>query len=355
MFDWRKVLLNPDDSLDTAIKVLHEGGCRIALVSDEHGRLLGTITDGDIRRTLINQSTMASLASMIMNSNPITVDNKVGNKEILALMSSQGFLHMPIIDKDGILCGLETLQNLIEKPKYDNPVFLMAGGFGTRLHPLTKNTPKPLLKVGVKPILETIIEQFINYGFHNFYISTHFKSEQIRDYFKTGDMYGVKIKYVHEDTPLGTAGSLGLLPDNLPDLPIIVMNGDLLTKVDFKNLLDFHYENNTEATMCVREYDFQVPYGVIETDNYEIKKIEEKPVHSFFVNAGIYVLNKNLVNKVDGKSYLDMTDFLNKELDNGGVSAFPIHEYWLDIGQMDEYEKANREVATVFPPPQNEK
>ena len=348
MPDWRELLLSPNDSLDRAIKVLHEGGRRIALVSGENDRLLGTITDGDIRRALISQSTVKSPVSLIMNCNPVTVDDKVENKEILSLMSSQGFLHMPIVNKDGILCGLETLEHLIKSPKHDNPVFLMAGGFGTRLRPLTESTPKPLLKVGLKPILEMIIEQFISYGFHNFYISTHFKSEQIRDYFKTGEAYGVSIEYVHEDNPLGTAGSLGLLPDNLTDLPLIVMNGDLLTKVDFKNLLNFHHESNTEATMCVREYDFQVPYGVIEIDNYKIKKIEEKPIHKFFVNAGIYVLSKNLVDKIDGKSYLDMTDFLNQELNNGGVSTFPIHEYWLDIGRMEEYEKANREVKDIF-------
>jgi|LWDU01.1.fsa_nt_gi dTDP-glucose pyrophosphorylase len=348
MNDWRKVLLAPEDSLEHTIKVLHNGGCRIALVADKFGVLLGTVTDGDIRRALIKHLTMEAPISLIMNSNPVVVDNKVKNKEILSLMSDQDLLHMPIIDKDGILCGLETLQHLIESPIYDNPIFLMAGGFGTRLHPLTKDTPKPLLKVGNKPILEMIIEQFINYGFHNFYISTHFKSEQIRDYFKDGKLHNVSVKYVHEDVPLGTAGSLGLLPDNLPSLPIIVMNGDLLTKVDFKNLLNFHCEHNSEATMCVREYDFQVPYGVVEIDDYNIKDIKEKPVHKFFVNAGIYVLNRSLINKVDGKSYLDMTDFLEKELNNGGVNAFPIHEYWLDIGQMEEYEKANREFSTVF-------
>ena len=348
MDDWRKVLLTPKDSLERTIKVLHEGGCRIALVADKFGMLLGTVTDGDIRRALINKLTMESPVSLIMNGNPITVDDKINNKEILSLMSDQSLLHMPIIDKDGILCGLETLQHLIESPICDNPIFLMAGGFGTRLHPLTKDTPKPLLKVGNKPILEMIIEQFINYGFHNFYISTHFKSEQIRDYFKDGELHNISIKYVHEDSPLGTAGSLGLLPDDLPDLPIIVMNGDLLTKVDFKNLFNFHCEHNSEATMCVREYDFQVPYGVVEIDDYNIKRITEKPVHKFFVNAGIYVLNRSLINKVDGKSYLDMTDFLEKELNNGGVKAFPIYEYWLDIGQVEEYEKANREFSTVF-------
>ena len=348
VFDWKKVLLKPDDTMEYAIKVLHEGGCRIALVSDEHYRLLGTITDGDIRRAIMKQSTMKSPASLIMNSNPLTVNDKVKNEDTLSLMTDKGLLHMPILNKDGILCGLETLQHLIEKPIYDNPVFLMAGGFGTRLHPLTKEMPKPLLKIGSKPILEMIIEQFISYGFHNFYISTHFKSEQIRNYFKNGEIHNINIQYLHEDKPLGTAGSLGLLPDNLPDLPIIVMNGDLLTKVDFINLLDFHYDHDSEATMCVREYAFQVPYGVVQIDNYNIKEIKEKPVHKFFVNAGIYVLNKTLINKLDGKSYLDMTDLLDKELINEKVNAFPIHEYWLDIGKIEEYERANREVFTEF-------
>ena len=348
MFDWKKVLLKPDDTMEYAIKVLHEGGCRIALVSDENYRLLGTITDGDIRRAIMKKSTMKSPVSLIMNSNPLTINDKVKNEDILSLMTDKGLLHMPILNKDGTLCRLETLQHLIEKKIYDNPVFLMAGGFGTRLHPLTKETPKPLLKIGSKPILEMIIEQFISYGFHNFYISTHFKSEQIRNYFKNGEIHNITIQYLHEDKPLGTAGSLGLLPDNLPDLPIIVMNGDLLTKVDFINLLDFHYDHDSEATMCVREYAFQVPYGVVQIDNYNIKEIKEKPVHKFFVNAGIYVLNKTLINKLDGKSYLDMTDLLDKELINEKVNAFPIHEYWLDIGKIEEYERANREVFTEF-------
>jgi len=348
VFDWKKVLLKPDDTMEYAIQVLHEGGCRIALVSDENYRLLGTITDGDIRRAIMKKSTMKSPVSLIMNSNPLTINNKVKNEDILSLMTDKGLLHMPILNKDGTLCRLETLQHLIEKKIYDNPVFLMAGGFGTRLHPLTKETPKPLLKIGSKPILEMIIEQFISYGFHNFYISTHFKSEQIRNYFKNGEIHNITIQYLHEDKPLGTAGSLGLLPDNLPDLPIIVMNGDLLTKVDFINLLDFHYDHDSEATMCVREYAFQVPYGVVQIDNYNIKEIKEKPVHKFFVNAGIYVLNKTLINKLDGKSYLDMTDLLDKELINEKVNAFPIHEYWLDIGKIEEYERANREVFTEF-------
>jgi dTDP-glucose pyrophosphorylase len=348
MFDWEKILIKPNDSLKHAIKVLQEGGCRITLVVDGHKKLLGTVTDGDIRRALINKLTMGSEIRLVMNTRPIKASKSFSRKELLSLMSSKGLMHMPIVDKDGTLSGLETLQNLIENPSYDNPVFLMAGGFGMRLHPLTEHMPKPLLRVGNRPILETIIHQFIKHGFHDFYISTHFKSELIKDYFQNGDQHGVSIRYIHENTPLGTAGSLGLLPDDLPDLPIIMMNGDLLTKVDFKHLLDFHNSNHADATMCVREYDFQVPYGEVSIDGCSIREIKEKPVHKFFVNAGIYVLNKNLINKVDGETHLDMTDFLTKELGGNGVNAFPIYEYWLDIGRMEEFEKANIDYFELF-------
>jgi dTDP-glucose pyrophosphorylase len=348
MSAWEKILIKPNDSLEFAIKVLHEGGCKITLVVDECNKLLGTVTDGDIRRALINKLTMDSEIRLIMNDQPTKGNKSLSRQDLLSIMSSRDLMHMPIVDNDGAVCGLETLQHLIEKPSYNNPIFLMAGGFGTRLYPLTKHMPKPLLNVGNRPILETIIKQFIEHGFHDFYISTHFKSELIRDYFKDGGLYGVNIHYINEDTPIGTAGSLGLLPDNLPDLPIIIMNGDLLTKVDFNHLLDFHNNNNANATMCVREYDFQVPYGVVEIDGCSIIEIKEKPVHKFFVNAGIYVLNKNLIEKIDGKSYLDMTDFLEKTIKDGVVNAFPIYEYWLDIGLIEEYEKANQDVHTIF-------
>lgn len=348
MISWKEILIKPNDSLEYAIKVLHEGGVRITLVADKNNKLLGTVTDGDIRRALINKFTMRSEIKLVMNSEPIKATKDFSKKELLQLMTSKGLIHMPIVDENGVICGLETIEHLIESPLYNNPVFIMAGGFGKRLHPLTENIPKPLLRVGNRPIIETIIEQFIDHGFHDFFISIHYKSEQIREYFKDGSQYGVNIHYVHEDKPLGTAGSLGLLPDGLPDLPIIVMNGDLLTNVDFKDLLDFHNNSNTEATMCVREYDIQVPFGVVDIDGGRIAKIREKPIHKFFVNAGIYVLNKNLVDKVDGKCYLDMPDFLENELKSKGINAFPIHEYWLDIGRIEEYTKANQDATTIF-------
>ena len=268
---------------------------------------------------------------------------------ILSKMKELDILQIPIIDDDGEIVGLETLQHLIEKKKYDNPVFLMAGGFGKRLQPLTNNIPKPLLTIGRKPILENILEQFIAAGFHCFYISTHFKSEMVQEYFGNGSDWNVTIEYVHEEIPLGTAGSLGLLPDNLPDLPILMMNGDLLTKIDFSKLLNFHLQSDGSATVCVREYDFQVPYGVIKAKDDRIISIEEKPVHRFFINAGVYVLDPKILHNIDGVSYLDMPKLLEDEIENSGqVNMFPVYEYWLDIGQKDQFKQAQQDLAEFF-------
>ena len=345
---WSEILLKPTDTLESAIKILQNSGARIALVVDDNGKLLGTITDGDVRRALIMHVTMESSVTIVMNSNPRTVLRSEKRDDIIAKMKKLNFIHIPIVDKQGILKGLETLHNFFEQKVYDNTVFLMAGGFGTRLHPLTKKIPKPLLKVGDQPILETILGQLLDAGFHNFVISTHYKSEMIRNHFGDGSKWGVKLQYVHENFPLGTAGALGLLPKDMTNLPVLIMNGDLLTKVDFENLMAFHNEQGGTATMCVRKYDFQVPYGVIETENQRIVRIVEKPVHKFFVNAGIYVLNSSLVKKIDGRRFLDMPQLLEDQIvKNKQVNMFPIHEYWLDIGQINEYDRANIDFSSV--------
>lgn len=344
MQNWTKTIVNLESSIKNVIEILEYSGVRIALVVSDDSILEGTITDGDVRRALINGISLESSASKIMNINPIFADTSISKEKLLLQMKQQDILHMPIVNNNGELCGLETLQHLIKNPSYDNPIFLMAGGLGTRLQPLTLNKPKPLLNVGSKPILEIIIEQFISAGFHNFFISTNFKSEMIKEYFGDGSFWNVNIQYVSEDEPLGTAGALGLLPDNLPNLPIIIMNGDILTKVDFQLLLRFHNEHEGIATMCVREYGHQVPYGVVEIEENQIKKIIEKPLHKFFVNAGIYVLDLDLIKKINGKLRIDMPDFLLKQIDKSSINAFPIHEYWLDIGHMNEYQQANQDI-----------
>ena len=344
MKDWSEILLNPEDSIQKTIKVIHSGGHRAALVVNNDKKLLGIVTDGDIRRALIKHVGMECAVKEVMNSAPSTVLRTDQSDFIKSKMIGKSLLHMPIVDKQGTLVGLVTLPDLLINKKYDNPVFLMAGGFGERLKPLTDSIPKPLLKVGTKPILENILNQFIDAGFHNFYISTHYKAEMVQDYFGDGSNWGVDINYIHEDVPLGTAGSLGLLPKDLPDTPILIMNGDLLTKINFEELLDFHIKERGDATMCV-----QVPYGVIKATGHCIDSIEEKPVHKFFINAGIYVLNTDMLQGIDGANYLDMTQLLEKKIKNKNrVNIFPVHEYWIDIGQIKQFDQAQKDSSKLF-------
>jgi dTDP-glucose pyrophosphorylase len=343
--DWSKTLVESTAALEVAVNSISDSSMRIALVVDQEKKLCGTITDGDVRRALLRNMNMKSMVTEIMNPNPIVASSTEDRDVLLAMMRSRDLLHVPIVDNMGRVVGIETLQHLVKNVKHDNPIFLMAGGFGTRLRPLTNDVPKPLLKVGNRPILETILIQFVDAGFHNFFISTHYKAEMIREHFGDGSTWGVKIQYVHEIEPLGTAGALGLLPIKSPGLPILMMNGDLLTKVNFEHLLDFHNEQGGLATMCVREYDVQVPYGVVTIDKQYINTIKEKPIHKFFVNAGIYVIELDLLDELNGSSYLDLPNLFEENLEKGvQINAFPIHEYWLDIGRIEEYERANQEI-----------
>ena len=327
--------------MQEAIQVLNNESLRIVLVVNDDEKFVGTITDGDIRRGLLRYLTMDTELSEFMHSQATVASVNNSRDQMLLKMKERNLQQLPIVDESNKVVGLETLHHLLEKQRFDNPVFLMAGGFGKRLRPLTEHTPKPMLNVGSKPILETIVEQFIDAGFHNFYISTHYKAEIVQEYFGDGSAWGISINYVQEEEPLGTAGSLGLLPKDIIGLPIIMMNGDLLTKVDFTELMAFHADNDGEATMCVREYDFQVPYGVIQSDGHCITSIIEKPTHQFFVNAGIYVLNPTIYKTVDGKTCIDMPHLLTNKINNNvKVNMYPLHEYWLDIGKIEQYEQA---------------
>lgn len=343
--DWRDVLLTPTHPMSTAISVLDQVALRIVMVVDDKGRLLGTVTDGDIRRGLIKHQEMSTPLGEVMHTDPTVASASDDRESILAMMKAKDLMQIPIVDENHIVVGLETIQHLMELPRHDNPVFLMAGGFGKRLRPLTEHTPKPLLHVGGKPILQTILEQFIAAGFHDFYVSTHYRAEQVREHFGDGGSWGVSIRYTHEPQPLGTAGALGLLPDTLPHLPLVMMNGDLYTQVNFQELLRFHDESGGIATMCVRKYDFQVPYGVVVAREHRIEKIIEKPVQDFFVNAGIYIIDPKLCREVSGNTFLDMPDLLQEQLKKGHqVNMFPVHESWLDIGRIEDYERAQKMV-----------
>lgn len=346
-YDWKNILIKPDQPIRDALQLIDSESLRIALVVDDELRLLGVVTDGDVRRGLLNNLTLASPVSIVMNRNPLTAEKGTARKDLIKFMERAKLLAIPLMDGDKV-SGLETLQRVGHDSKYQNPVFLMAGGFGTRLRPLTDNCPKPLLKVGDKPVLEILLNSFIKAGFENFYISTHYLPDMIREYFGDGSKWNVKISYVHEETPLGTGGALGLLPADTPDLPLIMINGDILTNVDFERVLEFHNKHQAAATMCVRDYEYQVPFGVINGEGNKIISMVEKPVQRFFVNAGIYVISPAIRNSVHQNCNIDMPTLLERFISGyADVLMFPIHEYWLDIGRMEDYYKAQRDIREL--------
>ncbi|GAB7027931.1 nucleotidyltransferase family protein [Geotalea toluenoxydans] len=345
---WKDVLISSVTTIMKAIEIIDAGSLQIALVVDDSNRLIGTVSDGDVRRAILKGIDLGGPVSSIMSTTPTVASCHESREAILAKMKNKQLRQIPLVDQNGCVVGLDAWDELISIQERDNIVVLMAGGLGSRLGELTKDCPKPLLRVGNKPVLETVLENCKEYAFKRFYISVNYKADMVKEYFGDGSRWGVEIKYIEEKKRLGTAGALGLLPEALT-LPALVMNADVLTKVNLKHLMEFHAEHKSIATMCVREYEFQVPFGVVQLDSHRLKNILEKPVHQFFVNAGIYVLNPEAVSIVPNDDYYDMPSLFDELLRRGmETAAFPIHEYWLDIGRKDDLERANGEYAGVF-------
>ncbi|WP_203245957.1 nucleotidyltransferase family protein [Sporosarcina beigongshangi] len=348
MKSWKDVVIQPETTILQAMKIIDASTMQFAAVVDDTMHLLGTVTDGDIRRGILKGLPLESAICEVMNTSPFSEQDGKNLVHYKKRMRERKLKQLPIISGDNVLQRIlfsDELELAIQKK---NTVVLMVGGLGTRLRPLTETVPKPMLIVGNKPIVETIIESFKNYGFTNFVLSVNYKKEMIMDYFQDGTHLGVTIEYIEETKRLGTAGALSLLSEK-PTEPFFVMNGDLLTKINFEQLLNFHNETNSTATMCVREYEYQIPYGVIETEDHRLLSIVEKPVHKSFVNAGIYVLNPAVLDYVPNGEFYDMTELYKILInENDKVSAFPLREYWLDIGRLDDYEKANGEYKETF-------
>ncbi len=348
MSDWTKTFVAPEASIRETIAIIDAGSLQIALVVNATRQLLGTVTDGDIRRGILRGHGLDAPVAGIMNTTPTVARLNESREDILVLMKQKQIHQIPLLDEQNVVVGIESIDAMLQSGPRNNPVVIMAGGLGSRLHPLTDDCPKPLLRIGNKPILETILENFTAYGFEQFYFSVNYRADMVQEYFGNGERWGVRIEYLHEDRRLGTAGALSLLPAGIRE-PILVMNGDLLTKVNFEHLLNFHARAKGAATMCVREFQHTVPYGVLTLDEHRIAAIEEKPVQRYFVNAGIYVLDPECLAHIPASGVLDMPELFCQVIATGAhAAAFPIREYWIDIGRLDDYERANGEYSEIF-------
>ena len=348
MDEWEKTLISPNIQIYEAIKIIDRNSRQIAIVTDEEGKLLGTVTDGDIRRGILKEIPLSSPVSQIMNPHPVTIPKMDDRKSIIDILKANKIRHLPVIDEARYVIGVERLEEQLTNSRNESWVVIMAGGRGNRLKPLTNNCPKPMLKIGEKPLLQTTLEQLIQQGFTRFCISVNYKSMQIKDYFGDGSKLGAEICYIDEKKRMGTAGSLSLFPFETME-PILVLNGDILTKLSFKQLVDFHREHQARATIAVATYGFQVPYGLIKVSHDHLVGFEEKPVFSSFINAGIYVLNPEVLNYVPKDSYSDMNDLFKILLQKEEpVCIFPIREYWIDIGGMKSFSQACKDYGKEF-------
>lgn len=336
------ITLTPDQTVRHALSVICESGAQIALVKDSAtGRMLATVTDGDIRRGLLRSTNLEDPVSAIMNTSfSSALEGSIDLSSAVATLRAKGIRQLPVLDKDGKIVALHTTFPIDPPPALDIPVVIMAGGLGSRLRPLTDDTPKPLLELGGKPILERILINLITQGFRRFYFSVNYLAEQIENYFGDGSRWGADIRYIHERQRLGTAGALGGI-DDVIDTPLIVQNGDLITDFDYGDMIEAHKVAGAAATMGLRKIYTQVEFGVVEVDAGSIKSIVEKPSIEHLVNAGIYCLDPKVLSRVEPGKYLDMPTLFTDMMEEGEVChGFPIPKSWLDIGTHAELKRA---------------
>ena len=344
----RELALHSAASLQLAMEILDRTARGVVLAVDDEFHLLGTITDGDIRRGLLAGLSLNSpLKDILLRKTasefaaPVTVRMDAQRIDILRLMDERSVRHIPVLDDEGHVVDLVTADQLAPHKLLTQAV-VMAGGFGSRLTPLTDQMPKPMLEVGDKPILEHIVGQLQQAGIRRLSVTTHYRPEVIEEHFGAGENFGLEIAYVNEDQPLGTAGALSLLAPC--EEPMLVMNGDIMTRVDFRAMLAFHREHGADLTVGVRQYDMSVPYGVVRCDGAAVRAIEEKPVVNFLVNAGIYLIEPAAHRRIPSAQRFDMTDLIAKLTAEGrSVAAFPIVEYWLDIGRHGDFAQAQQD------------
>mgnify|MGYP003627124788 CR=1 FL=1 len=349
MITWRDTVVRPDTPVIKAVRILDEIAAQVLLIADKDDILLGTLTDGDVRRAILAGKSLEGPIVEIANTFPKILAASSSEDEILKAMQSFYVRHLPLVDKKGRVVGIAGLDSpLSVEEALPNRAVIMAGGKGTRLYPLTRDLPKPMIELAGRPILELIVEGLVTRGITHIYLSVHYRAEIIKDHFGDGSRFGVTIEYLEETKPLGTAGALRLLPDDI-DTPILMMNGDVLTKANYRSLIDFHNTSGGDATIAVRSYDIEVPYGVVTVDGDRLTNIEEKPTQSFLVNAGVYILESSVLANLPPSNRFDMTDLIVHMHENDmRIDVFPLREYWLDIGHHNELQRARNDVGVHF-------
>lgn len=349
--DIQDICVSTDSSIRRAIECIDRSREKVALVIDGQSRLLDIVTDGDVRRAMLAGKNLDSPITVLREQKatsgqhpPLTAPVGTSHSSLLRLMQESGVRQVPLLDKDGRVSELVTLAELF--PNEDLPLraVVMAGGYGTRLRPLTENLPKPMLPLGDRPLLERILDQLRQTGMRCVYLATHYKEAIIENHFGDGSAFGLEIKYLEEQSPQGTAGALSLMEPSQE--PLLVINGDILTQVDFLSMLNFHKDHGADMTVAVKEHQVKLAYGVVEIDGVDITGISEKPALRHFINAGIYLLNPEMCQRIPTGQPYDMTDLIALLLaEKRKVVSFPIHESWLDIGQMEDYHRAQAEIG----------
>lgn len=344
---WEKALIGPDATFRDALESIDATGAGIALVVDADRRLIGALSDGDLRRALIRGANLEDPAVSAVNRTPICADSDQDRATILATLRAHSLRQLPIIDVERRVVGLMTGADFLDIPLRRNPVVVMAGGKGERLAELTRDTPKPMLKVGSRPILDTIVGNLAGQGFRNFWLAVNYKADQIERHFGDGSAMGLDIRYLREDKPLGTCGALSLMPR--PEEAFVVTNGDVLAKADYSHVLESHLQSGAQATVVVRDYQMQVPFGVVNAEGGAVVRIDEKPVRSFTISAGAYVLSPAALDLVPAGTYYDMPSLLADMIARGMMVRQQRAEgYWMDIGRPPDYAQANADFGSVF-------
>lgn len=349
--DFSALIVSETSTIRSVISCIDRNGKGIAIVLDDDNHLIATVTDGDIRRAILAGLDAELPVRELLNrrtnmspGGPITAPAGTPDATLLHMMAETTVRHIPLVDEDNCVVDVALLSELVKEYELPLRAVVMAGGLGTRLRPLTEDLPKPMLPLGSRPLLELIVEQLRDAGIKRLNVATHYKGEVISDHFKDGQDFGVDIRYVKENQPLGTVGALSLLEES--DEPLLVINGDILTRVDFRAMHNFHREHNADLTVAVRQYEMRVPYGVIDTDGVTVRGISEKPLLKQFINAGIYLLSPSVKRMIPNGQPYDIPDLIQMLLREARtVVCFPIREYWLDIGEADQYDQAKSDIA----------